>query len=101
MAGRARGLVAKRWFAARPCILAWLSACTPRGFAPGVAAHIGYSYAVSTPAGVGITGEVPDIPPESSRSSLLFSWGMMAYPVEDGDQEFTVVTYWVDAPKDN
>ncbi|MBN1647233.1 MAG: hypothetical protein JW874_04300 [Spirochaetales bacterium] len=56
----------------------------------------GYSYSTTVTTGTYIEGEVPDIPPDDYESSMQFRWGLMAYPKEDLDQSFTIVTYWVD-----
>jgi len=52
-----------------------------------------FSYQTSVTTGTYIEGEVPDVP--AGDSSLLFDWGLMAYPTVDGDQKYTVVSYYV------
>jgi hypothetical protein len=56
----------------------------------------GYSYSSSVSSGTYIEGEVPDIPEESYDYTYQFHWGLMAYPYSTDDQNFTVVSYWVD-----
>ncbi|MBI9103084.1 MAG: hypothetical protein JEY99_11775 [Spirochaetales bacterium] len=68
------------------------------GVTAGVSAgyNYGYSYSTTTTAGTYFEGEVPDIPQEGYSSDTHFKWGLMAYPVEDEGQKFTMVTYWTD-----
>ncbi|MDR2150980.1 MAG: FG-GAP-like repeat-containing protein [Spirochaetaceae bacterium] len=65
-----------------------------------VGASAGFSYGYETTSSVSegtyIEGEVPAIPVESYNSSLDFDWGLMAYPKKDGNQEYILVTYWID-----
>jgi len=53
----------------------------------------GYSYETSVTTGTYIEGEVPDV--TAGDGSLLFDWGLMAYPKVDGGQKYTVVSYYV------
>ena len=58
----------------------------------------GYTYETSVTTGIYIEGEVPDIPGwKADEGYPLYKWGLMSYPmeVEESNQKFTVVTYWV------
>lgn len=55
----------------------------------------GYSYTTTVTTGTYIKGEVPDIPASGYTAARQFHWGLIAYPVEDGPQKFTMVSYWV------
>jgi hypothetical protein len=55
----------------------------------------GYETSNSVSEGIFIAGTVPDVPLAQS-SYELFRWGLLMFPVEEQNQKFNVVTYWVD-----
>jgi hypothetical protein len=57
--------------------------------------NTGYEITNSVSEGIFIEGAVPDIPLAQS-SYEHFRWGLLMFPVEEQNQKFNVVTYWVD-----
>ncbi|MCL2154970.1 MAG: FG-GAP-like repeat-containing protein [Leptospirales bacterium] len=57
-----------------------------------------YNYGYESTTSVGestfIEGEVPDISVSSARFTA-FNWGLLMFPIKDGDQAYNYVTYWV------
>lgn len=54
--------------------------------------NYGYSYATTYTTGTYIAGSVPDVP----EAFQLFHWGLLAYPVSDRGQQFTLISYWTE-----
>jgi hypothetical protein len=57
--------------------------------------NTGYETTNSISSGIFISGTVPDVPLAQS-SYEQFRWGLLMFPVEEQNQKFNVVTYWVD-----
>ena len=57
--------------------------------------HYGYDCNVTNTESTLFEGSVGDIPQQSYDSTKAYSFGLFAYPFTHGDQQLTVVTYWV------
>jgi hypothetical protein len=57
--------------------------------------HYGYDCNVTNTESTLFEGSVGDIPQESYDSTKAYSFGLFAYPFTHGDQQLTVVNYWV------
>jgi len=64
------------------------------GVLAGASAGFNYDYGYSTSytTGTYVQGSVPDVP----DVDYLYTWGLLAYPVQDQGQKFTLVTYWTE-----
>jgi hypothetical protein len=68
------------------------------GVKVGVSAGFKYGYesTSSVSSGTFIEGTVPAIPTADYTADKDFTWGLMAYPKQDPNQEYIFVTYWTD-----
>jgi hypothetical protein len=59
----------------------------------------GYESTSSVSNGTYIEGTVPAIPASYYAADRDFTWGLMAYPKKDTNQDYVFVTYWTDATR--
>lgn len=62
----------------------------------GVGAHAGYGYTYEVSQGVEVSGAVGVIENSDVWENNNFDWGLMMIPQSFGNQEFNLVTYWVE-----